>query len=740
MLVWLKRDIVVLVVAWGVSLWGCLAALTTFYSYDPSGEPLLGIQNWENLILYGLLLVGGLLLLLPIVVFARRTLFDRIIERLQQDWLLLLLVTSFSIYPVFRVYKGGSYILPVLGLLQAGIVALLVLWFFYRRQNIALKALILTLTWGFLLLHLLWLRINLSELQDLPRVVDVSVAIVLGFIALAPVAAQLQPMRQIGSRLLNAVSQLPMPTLVLALAASLLPHVVFWFGRQFMLAFLIAIVFELVALLVVLALAWKIVVQPVAVEEPSSVSAKWLLPVVGFYVLLAIPLAINWMGSFTADGLAYMQIARRYAGGEFVVRGLWSPLLSWILAPPIRLGLDPEVAARILALLNNALCIVLTYILAGRLLKRRLVQLGAAVAMALLLLRHGFWPITPGIYAMMLLMVYFILITHPNIQKRPLVFGLLSGIFGALAYFARAFNLPYVFAHLVLTGLILVKYHGNRLWIGKLIGAGQVGLWMLSLPWVYLLSHKFGRVLISTAPLYAKAKYGPEHPIFQSICFLQLCTDRPDHMFGWEDAAMSLMLPFDWSPLDSWEAFWFKLLIIRNNVGWWPQTILDNLGFWAIACLIGLIVLVIIRWDADNSFPIMFVLMSILLYVAGYQYGDAAELRYYYPILPMFVVMVLYFVDLLLDYSSPFLPVWTQVLLVALPAVTLALRTTAHTPTDVTIFAGPEPFCDLAQIVEAKPSFTEPMVGDDFVIHHVSYHAQVRSTGIVPATNAQAVN
>lgn len=132
--------------------------------------------------------------------------------------------------------------------------------------------------------------------------------------------------------------------------------------------------------------------------------------------------------------------------------------------------------------------------------------------------------------------------------------------------------------------------------------------------------------------------------------------------------------------------------------------------------------------------------MSILLYVAGYQYGDAAELRYYYPILPMFVVMVLYFVDLLLDYSSPFLPVWTQVLLVALPAVTLALRTTAHTPTDVTIFAGPEPFCDLAQIVEAKPSFTEPMVGDDFVIHHVSYHAQVRSTGIVPATNAQAVN
>lgn len=737
MLNWLKRDYLVLLVAWGLLIWGAIATQATFYGYDPTDR----VRNVVTLLSYGFAVASALIVLLPAVVLLLRTPFNRLVEWFQQDTILLLLLAAFSIYPLFRVYYGGSYILPLLGLLEAVIVSLLVLWFFYRRDAVPIRLLLLVLAWSFWMLHILWLRISLVDSRVTPySPIDLLLTLSLLALTVSPLLLLISDVRQQASKMLDAALKIPASTLIIGVLVLLAVQVGVWQATLLNLNLIPPVVSNTLMLPVLTVLILK-AVNTDPHTNIYTVGRVWLWVVVMGYVILAVPLAISWMGSLTPDGYAYMQIARRYAQGQFVVRGLWSPLISWLLAVPIRFGLDAEVSARVLAIINNTICVALTYLLAGRFFKNRLLQAGAAAAMAVLLLRHGFWPITPGIYATTCLVAYYLLITHPRIADKPLLLGTVSGVLGAFAYFARAFNLPYVLLHIILTGLLLLKYNHRWSTVLKLTGSAFAGLIAVSAPWVFLLSQQFGRFLISTAPLYARAKYGPDHPIFQSICYLKRCTNRPDYLFGWEDPDIALLLPFNWSLTDSWDAFWFKWLIIRNNFGWWPQTIFNNLGLWAVVALVVLIVIVIVRWEQVDNYPAAFLLMTQLLYILGYQWGDAAELRYYYPLFPLFVVtayLLLY--ELLLRVQSD-LPRWGVFALAVLPAISFGLRPVAHTPTGNTLFDySRDTTCTEADIGPVVEYFEAPMAADTELIHQISYYSQVRSVGQVNGATQQAIH
>lgn len=59
--------------------------------------------------------------------------------------------------------------------------------------------------------------------------------------------------------------------------------------------------------------------------------------------------AIQNVHMMNADGIAYMRIAHYWATGQtgLMVSGYWGPLLSWLMAPWLWIGMEPLTAARV---------------------------------------------------------------------------------------------------------------------------------------------------------------------------------------------------------------------------------------------------------------------------------------------------------------------------------------------------------------------------------------------------------
>src|SRR5713226_3943071 len=69
----------------------------------------------------------------------------------------------------------------------------------------------------------------------------------------------------------------------------------------------------------------------------------------GIFLLLMLPL-VAWrnLEMLNPDAVAYLRIASYYANTQtdLAISGYWGPLLSWLLAPLLKLGIEPLIAAR----------------------------------------------------------------------------------------------------------------------------------------------------------------------------------------------------------------------------------------------------------------------------------------------------------------------------------------------------------------------------------------------------------
>ena len=78
-----------------------------------------------------------------------------------------------------------------------------------------------------------------------------------------------------------------------------------------------------------------------------------------FATLVGLLCGLGWRCFYwmTPDETAYLRIGSYYAQGRFdlVVSGHWCPLISWLVAPLLWIGLDPLIAARIVIGLSSLL-------------------------------------------------------------------------------------------------------------------------------------------------------------------------------------------------------------------------------------------------------------------------------------------------------------------------------------------------------------------------------------------------
>ena len=187
-----------------------------------------------------------------------------------------------------------------------------------------------------------------------------------------------------------------------------------------------------------------------ASTDGRPLRAVWACATGGFALLAGL---LVWLSRWhlNPDAVAYVQIARHYAGGRFglAVNSWFGPLLSWLLVPAVRLGLEPVLFVRLmnvgLALGFAVGAVALTARLGGG--RGRLLAYVCALLLGVTMVP---WPVTPDLLLTCLLTWYFVLsldLAFAGSSGRALAVGLLGG----LCYLAKAYALLFVVAHLVLT-------------------------------------------------------------------------------------------------------------------------------------------------------------------------------------------------------------------------------------------------------------------------------------------------
>lgn len=269
------------------------------------------------------------------------------------------------------------------------------------------------------------------------------------------------------------------------------------------------------------------------------------------------------------DGTSYMQIAKRYAEGDFrgAINGYWSPLLSLLLIPFIWLSINPLLAVKIISLVSSLITVILFY----RIIKYTktpwwLTSSLIFTASSLLLGWSLVGPITSDILFVMSTVVSAYIGIH-FLQKPTLLLATLFGLSGTLLYFSKAIGF-YVFIFLLLA-ILLAKKNFNNLTIKKILVVLTVFL-LLSLPYIIGISYKNRGFTISTAQTYntelikrfSALDQSYDHPINWSTIFIPI----PENKFSlWEDPSLLVEQIDNRQPIERKDAIMNYEKSILNN-------------------------------------------------------------------------------------------------------------------------------------------------------------------------------
>ncbi|MGE4143445.1 MAG: hypothetical protein AB7N76_22615 [Planctomycetota bacterium] len=217
--------------------------------------------------------------------------------------------------------------------------------------------------------------------------------------------------------------------------------------------------------------------------------------------------------TINCDGICYLTRSQHLARGELLasVSGYWSPLLIWLVAPLLWLGLPALVAARVVLALGGAGLILATDRLCARAALRGIERGLALGLMALFAARVVGDVLTPDLLLAACLVGYSSLALHPELSERPRL-ALATGAAAGLAYLAKAYALPFVALHFPLTLLLRRFALGEDVPLPRLRRTALLaaaGLALVALPWVVVLSVRYSRPTWGTVGPLAHAAAGP---------------------------------------------------------------------------------------------------------------------------------------------------------------------------------------------------------------------------------------
>jgi hypothetical protein len=329
------------------------------------------------------------------------------------------------------------------------------------------------------------------------------------------------------------------------------------------------------------------------------------------YLAAAAPLAYYSRDAINPDGIAYVQAARHYAAGQggLAVNGWFSPLLSWLLVPSVWMGVEPFLAERALGVLYGLLfaagAVRLTKTMGGER------YAGWAFGAALLLAgRTVFVEVTPDFLLAAGLTWYFALsaemvLGSPTVRKAVLV-----GLVGGACYYAKAYALPVVLAHLAIT--LVVRWWAGRKQRGLARAAVPPAIAMgvailICAPWIVAISAQFGRFTTNTsaslsARSWLSAKSGVPRASRTGYPHIQLQQPRAGRITVWENPAEAQGEWPAW-PQEGGDNWWkYEWQTIRYNAGEMVSALgkADRIQLLAIGAVVALLLALLARGAGER--------------------------------------------------------------------------------------------------------------------------------------------
>jgi hypothetical protein len=288
-------------------------------------------------------------------------------------------------------------------------------------------------------------------------------------------------------------------------------------------------------------------------------------PVFAFQFVFLLVAAWFFRHALNPDAVAYLQIARHFADGEMslAISGHWSPLISWLIAMFLKLGLPPLAVARLFMVLS-AVVFLLGCLRVFRQFKisDRLLGWGMWL-MTLLSIPWSVENITPDLLLGGLAGLAFAEMITPRWFLKPRA-ALLCGILWGLAYFCKSVALP--LGALTALGMTVIwwkKQRRQQFQIIRSFALTMSGMALVASLWIGVLTVHYGKLTIANSAAYNHSLVGPGvvKPLF--LLDQGLCVPQAGRITIWEDPAS----PYpDWSPLASWSNAKLQLQILLHNV------------------------------------------------------------------------------------------------------------------------------------------------------------------------------
>ncbi len=323
------------------------------------------------------------------------------------------------------------------------------------------------------------------------------------------------------------------------------------------------------------------------------------------------------------DAVAYIAIAEKYASGNFqaAFSGYWSPLISWLLAPFLIIGVPAITAFKIInhiaAIFVASKCLrIFPELRSGTLLPFVISQTVYITAMM-----HGICSSTPDVVSAALVIQVLLLLQQLMVKSENKTISILAGIISAIAFYAKHYNLAGCSILYLLTFLFLLKQKDIKPKITALAGSYLLFI-VLCLPWAFLNLQNNQKFTFSTAGTFNMSMLRQAHmpqPGQEGNHLLNL----PYHTFTYASIENPLTYAVSkWTPFDDFSSF---KTYIGFNV---PKNIWHTLQFLAHLLFLFMVLWVMLRSRLIEKWRhASFQLLSAFLYPALYML-IVSEYRY----------------------------------------------------------------------------------------------------------------
>lgn len=304
------------------------------------------------------------------------------------------------------------------------------------------------------------------------------------------------------------------------------------------------------------------------------------------------------------DGIGYMAVAQHWLNGHWAdaVNAYWSPLYSWLMVPLLACGFDPLLTTKLTSAIAGAIALAAAWRLGHHMGIRPELRAAACLAMIPFIVLYTLFVITPDLLVAAMILAYLATscsmvadpLPAPTDHRRrwlawinsPFMRCALAGLMAGLCYLAKAYALPVVAGHLLLTGIArTIAARGRRLRataqvaVGLLVFAAIVGAWSAAL------TVKFGSFMTGSTGRYNYYLNGPKsngQPMHRGRLFPP---PNPSASTIWEDPTN--YMPPAWNPLHSQAEWDHQVKLLNRNWSQLLDILRDMLPAWPIALAAG---------------------------------------------------------------------------------------------------------------------------------------------------------